>query len=139
MDKNQATGEKIESFEGKIYNMFVTNNSMIITRKDSIHYDQIKGNQINGLFKNNELNILDVTKNGQAIYYSSEEKDSLINEINFISCESMKLHMKENKIEKIQFYSKPDGKTLPIENDGENIYLDGFKVISKRSYQEKSL
>ena len=102
LDKNQVTGEKIEfkAFEGKIYNMFVTNNSMIITRKDSIHYDQIKGNQINGLFKNNELNILDVTKNGQAIYYSSEEKDSLINEINFISCESMKLHMKENKIEK---------------------------------------
>lgn len=80
--------------------MFVTNNSMIITRKDSIHYDQIKGEQINGHFKNNELNILDVNKNGQAIYYTSEEKDSLINEINIISCESMKLHMKENKIEK---------------------------------------
>ena len=40
----------------------------------------------------------------------------------------MKLHLKENKIEKIQFYSKPDGKTLPIENDGENIYLDGLKL-----------
>ena len=45
--KNQVTGEKIElkSFEEN-YNMFVSNNSMIITRKDSIHYDQIKGNQI---------------------------------------------------------------------------------------------
>jgi hypothetical protein len=51
----------------------------------------------------------------------------------------MKLHMKENKIEKIQFYSKPNGKTLPLENDVENIYLDGFKVISKRSYQEKKV
>ena len=119
--------------------MFVTNNSMIITRKDSIHYDQIKGDRINGHFKNNELNILDVNKNGQAIYYTSEEKDSLINEINIISCESMKLHMKENKIEKIKFYSKPDGKTLPLEGNGENIYLDDFKIISKRSYQEKKV
>ena len=119
--------------------MFVTNNSMIITRKDSIHYDQIKGEQINGHFKNNELNILDVNKNGQAIYYTSEEKDSLINEINIISCESMKLHMKENKIEKIKFYSNPDGKTLPLEGNGENIYLDDFKIISKRSYQEKKV
>ena len=141
LDKNQVTGEKIEfkAFEGEIYNMFVTNNSMIITRKDSIHYDQIKGEQINGHFKNNELNILDVNKNGQAIYYTSEEKDSLINEINIISCESMKLHMIENKIEKIKFYSNPDGKTLPLEGNGENIYLDDFKIISKRSYQEKKV
>jgi hypothetical protein len=136
-----VTGEKIEfkAFEGEIYNMFVTNNSMIITRKDSIHYDQIKGDQINGHFKNNELNILDVNKNGKAIYYTREEKDSLINEINIISCESMKLHMKENKIEKIKFYSKPDGKTLPLEGNGENVYLDDFKIISKRSYQEKKV
>ncbi len=119
--------------------MFVTNNSMIITRKDSIHYDQIKGDQINGHFKNNELNILDVNMNGQAIYYTSEEKDSLINEINIISCESMKLHMKESKIEKIKFLSKPDGKTLPVENDGKNVYLDDFKILSKRSYQEKKV
>ena len=47
--------------------------------------------------------------------------------------------MKENKIEKIKFYSKPDGKTLPLEDDGENVYLDGFKIISKRSYQEKKV
>ena len=116
LDKNQVTGEKIEfkTFEGDIFNMTVTNNSMIITRKDSIHYDQIKGDQINGHFKNNELNILDVNKNGKAIYYTNDEKDSLINEINIISCESMKLHMKENRIEKIKFNSKPDGKTLPF-------------------------
>jgi hypothetical protein len=117
--------------------MSVTNNSMIITRKDSIHYDQIKGNEINGHFKNNELNILDVNKNGKAIYYTKDEKDSLINEINIISCESMKIHIKENKIEKIKFNSKPNGKTLPLEKAKKDFYLDDFKIISKRSYQEK--
>ena len=141
LDKNQVTGEKIEfkAFEGEIYSMSVTNNSMIITKKDSIHYDQIKGEQINGHFKNNKLNILDVIKSGKAIYYTNDEKDSLINEINIISCESMKLYMKENKIEKIKFNSKPDGKTLPLDEEKENIYLDDFKIISKRSYQEKKL
>ena len=139
LDKNQVTGEKIEFkiSEGKIYNMSVTNNSMIITRKDSIHYDQIKGDQINGYFKNNALNILDVKKNGKAIYYTNDEKDSLINEINIISCESMKIHIKENKIEKIKFNSKPSGKTLPLEEEKKDFYLDDFKIISKRSYQEK--
>ena len=140
LDKNQVTGEKIEfkTFEGDIFNMTVTNNSMIITRKDSIHYDQIKGEQIKGYFKNNELNILDVNKSGEAIYYTNDEKDSLINEINIISCESMKLQMKENRIEKIKFNSKPYGKTLPFLGK-EDIYLDNFKIILKRSYQEKKL
>ena len=140
LDENQVTGEKIEfkTFEGDIFNMTVTNNSMIITRKDSIHYDQIKGEQIKGYFKNNELNILDVNKSGEAIYYTNDEKDSLINEINIIYCESMKLQMKENRIEKIKFNSKPDGKTLPFLGK-EDIYLDNFKIILKRSYQEKKL
>ncbi|MDA9666040.1 hypothetical protein N9T75_00730, partial [Bacteroidota bacterium] len=56
-------------------------------------------------------NNLDVKKNGKAIYYTNDEKDSLINEINIISCESMKIYIKENKIEKIKFNSKPNGKT----------------------------
>ena len=47
--------------------------------------------------------------------------------------------MKENKIEKIKFNSKPDGKTLPLDEEKANIYLDDFKIISKRSYQEKKL
>jgi lipopolysaccharide export system protein LptA len=139
LDENQVTGEKIEFkiSEGEIYNMSVTNNSMIITRKDSIHYDQIKGDKINGHFKNNELNILDVNKNGKAIYYSNDEKDSLINEINIISCESMKINIKENKIEKIRFKTKPKGKTLPLDEAKKDFYLDNFKIITKRSYHEK--
>ena len=139
LDENQVTGEMIEFkiSEGEIYNMSVTNNSMIITRKDSIHYDQIKGDKINGYFKNNELNILDVNKNGKAIYYSNDEKDSLINEINIISCESMKINIKENKIEKIRFKTKPKGKTLPLDEAKKDFYLDNFKIISKRSYHEK--
>ena len=54
-----------------------------------------------------------------------------------ISCESMKIHIKENKIEKIRFKTKPNGKTLPLEEEKKDFYLDDFKIISKRSYQEK--
>ena len=141
MDKNQISGEKLEFkiFEGEIYNMNVTDNSLIITKKDSIHFDQIKGNDINGFFEKNELKILDVNDNGQAIYYTLDESDSLINEINIISCESMRIFIKNNNIEKIKFNKKPNGKTKPLNNEKENLYLENFKVFPKKTYQEKYL
>ena len=40
-------------------------------------------------------------------------------------------------LEKIKFNSKPSGKTLPLEEEKKDFYLDDFKIISKRSYQEK--
>ena len=141
MDANQISGEILEFkiFEGEIFNMNVTNNSMIITKKDSIHYDQIKGENINGFFEKNELKILDVNNNGRAIYYSLDESDSLINEINNISSESMRIFIENNNIEKIKFNKKPNGKTEPINTKKDSQYLEDFKVFPKKTYQEKYL
>ena len=141
MDENQISGEKLEFkiFEGEIYKMNVTDNSLIITKKDSVHFDQIKGNDINGFFEKNELKILDVNDNGQAIYYTLDESDSLINEINIITCESMRIFIENNNIEKIKFNKKPNGKTEPLNNEKENLYLENFKVFPKKTYQEKYL
>ena len=141
MDNNQIKGDVVEfkAFDGQIYNMDVINEALIITKKDSIHYDQIKGDQIRGFFTNNELKSLDVDMSGKAIYYSVDEKDSSLNEINFISSESMKINIEKNNISSIKFYKIPKGKTEPFEEGAENIYLDEFKIFKKRTYQEKYL
>ena len=49
----------------------------------------------------------------------------------------MKINIKENKIEKIRFKTKPKGKTLPLDEAKKDFYLDNFKIITKRSYHEK--
>ena len=76
--------------------------------------------------------------NGQAIYYSLDESDSLINEINNISCESMRIFIENNNIEK-KNNKNPNGKTEPINNKKESQYLEDFKVFPKKTYQEKYL
>jgi len=141
MDNNQIKGDVVEfkAFDGQIYKMNVINDALIITKKDSIHYDQIKGDQIKGFFTNNELKSLDVDMSGKAIYYTVDEKDSSLNEINFISSESMKINIEKNNISSIKFHKMPKGKTEPFEEGAENIYLEEFKVIKKRTYQEKYL
>ena len=58
IDSNQITGEEIVFKPSKVvvYSMDIENNGMIITKKDSNHYDQIKGQELNGYFKQNKLN-----------------------------------------------------------------------------------
>ncbi|MBL6871747.1 MAG: hypothetical protein ISQ95_04040, partial [Flavobacteriales bacterium] len=141
LDKNQVSGEKIEfkTFNGEIFSMKVENKSIIINKKDSIHYDQVHGKKINGIFENNELKILYVDKDGEAIYFTEDEKDSTINETNTIYCESMTISLKNNNIEKIKFNTKPNGKTVPLNGENDDIYLNDFMIYSKRSYQDKIL
>ena len=119
--------------------MDVINEALIITKKDSIHYDQVHGKKIDGIFENNELKILYVDKDGEAIYFTEDEKDSTINEINTIYCESMTILLKNNNIEKIKFNSQPNGKTVPLNGENDDIYLNDFMIYSKRSYQDKIL
>jgi hypothetical protein len=68
-----------------------------------------------------------------------DEKDSTINEINTIYCESMTILLKNNNIEKIKFNSQPNGKTVPLNGENDDIYLNDFMIYSKRSYQDKIL
>ena len=105
MDNNQIIGDKIEflAYEGKIFYMNIKNNAFIITKKDSIHYDQIKGEKIEGFFEKNELKSLNININGEAIYYTQEEGDSIINEVNFISSDFMNINIQDNRIENIKF------------------------------------
>ena len=139
MDKNQIIGDKIEFivFEGNIYQMNIKNNSQIITKRDSIHYDQIKGEEIDGFFENNELKVLDVNVNSEAIYFTQEEGDTLVNEVNFISSESMRINIENNRIENIKFNENPKGRTEPLDGANIGLYLDDFKIIKKRTYSEK--
>ena len=117
--------------------MNIKNNAFIITKKDSIHYDQIKGEKIEGFFEKNELKSLYININGEAIYYTQEEGDSIINEINIISCDFMNINIQDNRIENIKFNENPKGMTESVNGKNEKLYLDDFKIIKKRTYYEK--
>lgn len=140
MDESQVTGDKIEfkTHGGVVEKMYVQNNAMIITQKDSLLYDQIKGDIINGYFQNNKMSTMDITGKGKIIYYSENENDSSITEINKITCEEMRIHLKDNRISNINFKISPLGISEPInETNSEGTYLENFYVFPRRTYSEK--
>ena len=139
MGKNQVTGDKIEfkTHKGIIYKMFVENNAMIISENDTLHYDQIKGDIITSFFAKNKMYLMNVDGDGKVIYYSKDEKDSLITEINEVTSENMNILISENQISKINFLSSPKGLTEPLNENGSRKFLDNFFIYPKRTYHEK--
>lgn len=80
---NQMTGDSIhlisDVVKEELDSLKVFDNAFLISL-DSISggYNQIKGQKLYGLFKDNELYNVDIIKNAEIIFYSRDDKDTLI-------------------------------------------------------------
>ena len=61
----------------------------------SNHYDQIKGQELNGYFKQNKLKKLQIRESGEVIYFSDDEVKKNIKEFNKVNCEMMNIYVDE--------------------------------------------
>ena len=117
-DKNQLTAEKVEikTSKGQIRNLFLRNNAFIISKEDTAKYNQIKGKQMTGYFKDNKLAKIFVEGNGQTIYFAKDKKNGKENLIgvNKANCSNLMIYIKENSVEKITFLKKPDATLFPM-------------------------
>jgi hypothetical protein len=87
-------------------------NSFIISKQDSVMYDQIKGKEMIGYVVNNELSKIDVNGNGQTLYYA-REKEEIIG-LNRAESSKIAIRFKEGKINTISFLSAPEGELKPL-------------------------
>lgn len=80
---NQMTGDSIHLISNiekeELDSLKVFDNAFLIS-KDSLGtgYNQIKGQKLIGLFEANELYNVDIIKNAEIIFYTRDDKDSLI-------------------------------------------------------------
>ncbi len=127
-DKNQLCSDSIDihTFDGKMQSMDLKSNAFISSQEDSTRYNQIKGKSMKGLFHNNALSRINVYGNGQTIYYA-KDKDALIG-VNKTDCSSMIILVRENKIDRITFLTKPDATLFPMEElSPKDLLLRDFK------------
>ena len=104
------------------------NDKAFILSKDSLDlYNQIKGRDMIGFFKRNELYKINVNGNGQAVYVIKDEDDKLSG-INTVSCSQMNISVNEKEIQRISFQKQPNSIIYPIEElPKEWKTLKGFK------------
>ncbi|HHJ11225.1 MAG TPA: organic solvent tolerance protein OstA [Bacteroidetes bacterium] len=111
-------GRNVDHFEMK-------QDAMIISEFDSTHFNQIKGKNMKGYFKDNHLYRIDVNGNGQSIYYPDDQGEII--GYNKVDCSNIVIWVKDNKIKRIVLLKQPSG-TLdpPPETFTEDQKLKGF-------------
>ena len=128
---NQMTGDIMHLISNKetekLDSLKVLNNTFIAS-KDTIGtgYNQVKGLNLYGKFRDNKLYEVDVVKNTEVIYYMRNENQELIG-INKSKSSSINMTLDGNQINTITFFKQVEGEIYPEAELPENARkLRGF-------------
>lgn len=116
-DSSQLTADTINILihNNKVKELHMRNTSFIISREDSAFYNQIKGRNMIGHFKNDKLHKVNVYGNGQTIYFVSDEGSKEVDNVNQAESSDLVIYIDSNKVSKIVFLSQPDATLYPIQ------------------------
>jgi lipopolysaccharide export system protein LptA len=114
-DENQLTADSmwIQNRNGRVDQLFMKENSMIISEQDSAMYNQIKGTYMTGYFKEQKLHNVFVEGNGETIYFTGEDGGEIDN-VNKAKASNLIIKIDSNKVKDIIFLTQPDATLYPL-------------------------
>lgn len=130
--ESQITGDIMhligDNTTKKLDSLKVLNNTFIVSRDTlGTGYNQVKGLNLFGKFKEGKLHYVDVIKNTEVVYYMRNDANELIG-INKNVSSKINLILENNDIETITFFNKVDGDVYPEADLPENARkLKGLK------------
>ncbi len=130
--ENQMTGDVMHlignNTSEQLDSLKVLNNAFLV-QKDTISkngYNQIKGQNLYGKFKNNELSEVDIVKNTEVIYYMRNDDNELIG-IDKKVCSKINLGISDNQIDSVTAFNNVESNLYPEDEFPENARkLRGF-------------
>lgn len=138
-DTSQFTADTIhmQLANQQLESIFLHNNAFIINSPDELFFNQIKGKDITARFDSSELRIMEVRGNAESLYYGRDDGGAYIG-VNETVCSEMLLYFGNNKVDKIKFYTQPQGNFFPMKQaDHEGLKIKGF--IWRASIRPQSL
>ena len=116
--KNQLEGDTIvmEVTEKEIKSMALLQKAFLSTEDTLKNYNQIKGRTMQAHFKKSKIDRIYVNGNGESIYYVLDDEDStniITMGMNRILCSDMTIRFKNEKLDNISFYIKPEARFIP--------------------------
>jgi len=126
-EENQLTAESMALFtkNRQTERMELYNSAFVTSQVDTIKFNQIKGRSLIGYFENNKLYKIDVTGNGESIYYLLDGEN--IAGVNKAKCARIVMYIKDNAITDIYQYESPEGVIDPPDlTSPKTLRLEGF-------------
>jgi lipopolysaccharide export system protein LptA len=131
-EKNQLTADSISIFVAgnRVDSLEMYNTAFIVSKDSTDSYNQIRGRNMVGYFRNNELVKISVDGNAQTVYYIREEDGYLIG-INLSESSTMDIRMVNSELNAISYKNKAVEKMYP-----ETDYPEDQKTLKGFSWQE---
>lgn len=118
---------RIKAMEGRIHQIDLLQESMVIMTKDQEYFDQIKGKLLEVSFDGGKVNEVDVLGNAQTVYYIRDAEEAYVG-VNNKKAGTMKVWLADNQVGKVRFYGQPDGNFSSMgQTDHDAIKIPGFK------------
>jgi len=127
-NRSQITADSMTFFieNEQLRKLFVKNKAFAVMTDTLVNFNQMKGRSMTGLFENGDLNTLDITGNGESLYYALEG-DTLVQGVNKTLSATIKMSFAEGQLKKVNYGVKPEGKFIPVQDIGEEGgKLEGF-------------
>jgi lipopolysaccharide export system protein LptA len=131
-DENQLTADHIRVImvDQQLDRMNLTGVAFVASKKDEQSFDQMRGKEMIGYFKDNKLTRILVTGNGQTIYYALDQ--DVIVGANKTVCSDLTIYLKDNKISRVNYMTQPDGTYYPLHLfPAEEARLPDFKWLEQ--------
>jgi lipopolysaccharide export system protein LptA len=93
--------------------LYLYNSAFIVMPSSKKTFDQIKGKNIYGYFKDNELQRMFVDGNAESLYFGKNEKNKILG-ANKALCVSMWIYFKDKKVKSVTFINKPEAVFTPM-------------------------
>ena len=125
-DESQMTGDEIhltiDNEKEVLDSLLIYNNAFVIEQDslDAANFNQIKGLQLKGKFKGKSLETVNVIQNTEMVYYLYDDETLELTGIDKAICSALRLDFVDSGIEKITFFTNPDGIVYPPEDLPEN-------------------
>ncbi len=94
-----------------MHKMELYNNSFVIEEVDSTRYNQLKGKNLVGYFRDNKLYKIEIRGNSEKIYFAIEENELI--GVDQSTCVNMDIYIEDGKISEIYLMDNPEGTLDP--------------------------
>lgn len=142
-DGNQMTADSINMtiMNGTIDKMNMNQNSFVVSTDSIDNFNQVKGRTMVAYFKQGSIKQVDVSGNGESLFFALNDEETELIGMNKILCSDMKINFKLNKADNISFYVNPDAKFIPPhELEEPETRLKGFSWrVSEKPKREELL
>lgn len=136
---SQITGDTIYLYtvNKKPDRLYVFENGFAVNLGGKDMYNQIKGNRLNGYFKDGQIDYMRAQGNAESIYYVKDDHEKLVG-INNATSDIIDMRFRNKELNKVVFISEVTGTMYPLKQaKDENKQLRSFKWLEDKRPKTK--